>query len=159
MKILFFIKVKILMLIKWSYMYPPPLPAPNLLNMSFLVPFLDPHLTTYHSNIGIQVIDMLELSSLHDQIDPWTQLVPTTSSLERQTLLDFAPKLIMWYALRSSNELWTKRCGMCCPPNLQVCCALYLVMCYAPNSTMCYASRIVDSNMHQIFKCVVRQIQ
>jgi hypothetical protein len=29
--------------------------------MSFWCPFLDPHLTTYHSNMGVQIIIVLEL--------------------------------------------------------------------------------------------------
>ena len=31
--------------------------------MSFSCPFLDPHLTTFHSNIGVQVIAMLDLGT------------------------------------------------------------------------------------------------
>ena len=29
--------------------------------MSFWCPFLDPHLTTYHSNIGVHILAMLDL--------------------------------------------------------------------------------------------------
>ena len=69
-------KVKILMPIKWSYKFPKSYWVlnfeqleyfwtcnPIFLNHVFLKKskFLDPHLITYHSNIGVHIIDVLDV--------------------------------------------------------------------------------------------------
>ena len=71
MTILFIIEVKTLVLINLSYRSPQLEWLPYfehvimcLLNTSlFWCPFLDPHLTTYHSNIGVHIIAMLDIAT------------------------------------------------------------------------------------------------
>ena len=70
--ILFIIKVKVLLPINWLYRFPPVMLtiAPRRVSrfwarsqISFWHLFLDLHLTTHHSNIGVQIIAMLDLGT------------------------------------------------------------------------------------------------
>ena len=79
MNILSIIQVKILVLIQYSNSRSPPPPSKLyslsslewfnifehvvqslLKHMSFWCPFVDPHLTTYHSNIGVYIPGLLD---------------------------------------------------------------------------------------------------
>ena len=81
MNILFIIKFNIFVLIKWSYSFHPTMLTiePRMVvifqacspisfkRMSLWYPFLEAHLTTYHSTIGVLIRNVFELglSSLH----------------------------------------------------------------------------------------------